>query len=276
MPWDYDHALGCTGAASGTSNWTDYINTPIDEPLIDTTLAERPLLNCLLSNEKWRAQYHAYLDEFIRDYIESGEFARKAEAASAMIRPYVEADPTSGVTSERFEAAVASDIDFVALRTDSIRGQLSGEIPTTVEGQQQASETLIDCSAFVSPDSASLTELLLPKGSGLYIEDLMRTLIPQIDPLATISIIPVEDLFSLVRLEGDNEEGMIDKLSKAGRIGDSEALEDAAKLLALRVAQGIGDKVLAVLVLIVALIVVRRMDRNRGPQPRREKKRYAV
>ena len=104
----------------------------------------------------------------------------------------------------------------------------------------------------------------------------MRTLIPQIDPLATISIIPVEDLFSLARLEGDHEEGMIDKLSKAGRIGDPEALEDAAKLLALRVAQGIGDKVLAVLVLIVALIVVRRMDRNRGPQPRREKKRYAV
>ena len=276
VPWDYDHALGCTGAASGTSNWTDYINTPIDEPLIDTTLAERPLLNCLLSNEEWRAQYHAYLDEFIRGYIESGEFARKAEAAAAMIRPYVDVDPTSGVTGECFDAAVASDMDFVALRTASIRGQLSGEIPTTVEGQQQASETLIDCSAFVSPDSASLTELLLPKGSGLYIEDLMRTLIPQIDPLATISIIPVEDLFSLARLEGDHEEGMIDKLSKAGRIGDPEALEDAAKLLALRVAQGIGDKVLAVLVLIVALIAVRRMDRNRGPQPRREKKRYAV
>ncbi len=101
VPWDYDHALGCTGAASGTSNWTDYINTPIDEPLIDTTLAERPLLNCLLSNEKWRAQYHAYLDEFIRDYIESGEFARKAEAAATMIRPYVEADPTSGVMYSR-------------------------------------------------------------------------------------------------------------------------------------------------------------------------------
>lgn len=87
---------------------------------------------------------------------------------------------------------------------------------------------LIDCSAFVSPDSASLTELLLPKDSGLYMEDLLRTLIPQIDPLATISIIPVEDLFSLARLEGDHEEGMVDKLSKAGRIGDPEALEDAA------------------------------------------------
>lgn len=78
-------------------------------------------------------------------------------------------------------------------------------------------------------------------------------------------------MLSLAQFEDDHEEGMVDKLSKAGRISDPEALEDAAKLLALRVVQGIGDKVLAVIVLIVALIAVRRMDRNRVPQPRREK-----
>ena len=96
----------------------------------------------------------------------------------------------------------------------------------------------------------------------------------------TVDVIGVSvfkgDMLSLARLEGDHEEGMVDKLSKAGRIGDPEALEAATKLLALRVVQGIGDKVLAVIVLIAALIAVRRMDRKRGPQPRREKKRYAV
>ncbi|HAY19767.1 MAG TPA: hypothetical protein DCY17_02980, partial [Clostridiales bacterium] len=59
IPWDYDHALGCTGAANGTGNWTDYINTPIDEPLIDITLEERPLLRSLLANAENKVKYHA-------------------------------------------------------------------------------------------------------------------------------------------------------------------------------------------------------------------------
>ena len=69
IPWDYDHALGCTGAANGTGNWTDFINTPIDEPLIDTTLEERPLLHSLLASEENKAKYHDYLDKFLKSYI---------------------------------------------------------------------------------------------------------------------------------------------------------------------------------------------------------------
>ncbi len=273
IPWDYDHALGCTGAANGTDNWTDYINTPIDEPLIGTTLEERPLLRTLLANEENKTKYHAYLDEFLKSYIESGRYKRTAESAISMIRPYVESDPTSGVTAELFDIAVQSDMDFISLRTKSIRGQLDGGIPTTRAGQAEHPETLVDCSAFISPDSASLVELLLPEDSGLYIEDLLRTLVPQMDVLATVSIVPISDLLSLARTEDDHAEGSVSALMQSGRIGDIEALEAAVKQLALRVILAIFEKLAAFIVLAVALVIVIKADKNNRPRPIRRKER---
>ncbi len=273
IPWDYDHALGCTGAANGTGNWTDFINTPIDEPLIDTTLEERPLLKSLLSSEENKEKYHAYLNEFLQSYIESGKYAKTAERVLDMIQPYVENDPTSGVTIERFNAAVKSDMDFISLRSESIRGQLNGEIPTTRAAQAERKETLVDCSEFVSPDSASLVELLLPEGSGLYIEDLIRTLVPQIDVLATISIIPVEDLISLTRAKDDKSEGMVDKLMQSGRIGDIEDLEAAVKQLVIRVVLAILEKIAAFIALAIALVIVIKVDKNKRPKPIKQKER---
>ncbi len=273
IPWDYDHALGCTGAANGTGNWTDFINTPIDEPLIDTTLEERPLLHSLLASEGNKAKYHDYLDKFLKSYIESGKYQQKVESVLTMIRPYVESDPTSGVTAERFDAAVQSDMDFIALRDESIRGQLDSEIPTTRAGQAENPETLVDCSGFVSPDSASLVELLLPEGSGLYIEDLVRTLVPQMDVLATVSIVPISDLLSLAHTEDDRSEGTVDKLMQSGRIGDIEALEAAVKQLAVRVILAIFEKLAAFIALAVALVIVIKADKNNRPRPIRRKER---
>ncbi|HAY19798.1 MAG TPA: hypothetical protein DCY17_03160, partial [Clostridiales bacterium] len=220
-----------------------------------------------------KVKYHAYLDEFLKSYIENGKYRQKVESVLAMIRPYFEIDPTSGVTAERFDAAVQSDMDFIALRAESIRGQLNGEIPTTRAGQAEHPETLVDCSGFVSPDSASLVELLLPKGSGLYIEDLVRTLVPQTDVLATVSIIPIGDLLSLVRTEDDGSEGMVDKLMQSGRIGDIEALEAAVKQLALRVILAIIEKLAAFIALAAALMVVIKADKNNRPRPIRRKER---
>lgn len=275
IPWDYDHALGCTGAASGTGNWTDFINTPIDEPLIDTTPEERPLLRSLLADEENMAKHHAYLDEFLQSYIESGKYQRKVESILAMIRPYVESDPTSGVSAAQFDAAVQSNMDFISLRAESIRGQLDGEIPTTRAGQAEHPETLVDCSGFVSPDSASLVELLLPEGSGLYIEDLLRTLVPQIDPLATVSIVPISDLLSLARTGDDRADGAADRLMRSGRISDIEALEASVRQLAVRAGLAILEKTAAFVALAAALVIVIKVDKSSRPRPIKRKERAA-
>lgn len=241
--------------------------------MIGTTLEERPLLRSLLASEENMAKYHAYLDEFLKSYIESGKYRQKVESVLAIIRPYVESDPTSGVTAERFDAAVQSDMDFITLRAECIRRQLGGEIPTTRTGQAEHPETLVDCSGFVSPDSASLVELLLPEGSGLYIEDLVRTLVPQMDVLATISIIPISDLLSLARTADDRSEGMVDKLMQFGRIGDIEALEAAVKQLAIRVILAILEKLEAFIALAVTLVIVIKADKRNRPRPIRRNRR---
>ena len=57
-------------------------------------------------------------------------------------------------TVEEFDTAVATLKNFCLLRAESIRGQLSGTIPSTTEGQQAAT-TLIDGSSINVSDMGS-------------------------------------------------------------------------------------------------------------------------
>lgn len=57
IPWDYNYSYG----AYGFSSASDVINFSIDNPVLNTTLKERPLLNVLLQNNDYRKQYESYL-----------------------------------------------------------------------------------------------------------------------------------------------------------------------------------------------------------------------
>jgi len=269
IPWDYDHSLGCMGAASGSASWTELLNLPIDEPLIGTTMEERPLVNALLRDESCLELYHQYLDEFLRSYVESGRLQEKAKQIHDLILPYVITDPTSGVDEARFEAAYASNLEFCRLRTQSLRGQLAGKIPATAEGQEAYPETLVDCSHFVSPDSGSLTELLLPEGSGLGFEDLIGRLEPQVNPVATVAIMPIDSILSA--LDGSSN-GLMEKLVTSGKVHDEEALRSGIKRLIVHTGLQIMSLLLAPIVLILALIFVFRYGRNRYPSAKRRKR----
>ena len=264
IPWDYDHSLGCMGAASGEGSWTEILNLPIDEPLIGTTLDERPLVRALLTNEEYRTRYHTYLDGFLRAYVESGVLEKRAESARELILPYVLSDPTSGVDEARFEAAYASNMDFCRLRAESIRGQLDGQIPTTTVGQAAAPETLVDGSGFESPDSGSLTELLLPEGSGLGFEDLIGRLTPQVNVLATVATMPMENLLSLA--SGGSSGGMMEKLAASGKLHDMAAMRASVKGLITAAIHDLAALILAPVVLIFALVFIRRYGEKRRPR----------
>lgn len=253
IPWDYDHSLGCMGAASGNNTWTELINTPIDEPLIETTLEERPLLNCLLSNDEYKEQYYELLDHFLSGYVESDYLEFKVNHMKEMLLPYIQKETISEINEEKFLNAIQSNLDFIEYRSKSIRGQLSNEIPSTNLGQQKNPETLIDCSEFISPDSGSLTELLMPKDKGIYFEDLLGTIIPKINTLATLSIIPYEDIVDLV-FAGSSEDGMISKLVESGRVNDIEKVRAAIKQLVVNLLIDIVNMLIAPLSLLLALL----------------------
>lgn len=134
LPWDYNLAFG--GFMGGDT--TSAINFPIDTPVSGANMQDRPLINTLLSNDEYRAKYYEYLNTICTEYVGGGILESKLYDAKAAISPYVETDPTKFCTFEEFETAVDALLVFCTLRGQSIQKQLSGEIPSTTDGQKNA------------------------------------------------------------------------------------------------------------------------------------------
>ena len=156
VAWDYNLAFSnfrggvggenTTTTATNTDEATTLVNYPIDTPVSGTTMAERPLLNELLSNETYLAQYHQYFEAFISGYFESGRCAETIDKAVALISADVKEDPTKFCTYDEYQEGVAVLKQFCELRAESISGQLDGTIPATTTGQTEQPTTLINAS----------------------------------------------------------------------------------------------------------------------------------
>lgn len=168
LPWDYNLAFGGYGMGMGMGiqkganagaeqeeDATTFVNWGIDSPLSGSTEDTRPLWNLIASNETYLEKYHEKYDELISEYFESGKLTEEVERISAMIREYVSADPTAFYTVEEFDKAVETLKSFCELRAESVRGQLSGEIPSTTEEQNADSSTLVDASGINISDMGS-------------------------------------------------------------------------------------------------------------------------
>ena len=59
IPWDYNYSFGVYGLGSAS----DVINFDIYNPVINTTLKDRPLLNVILQNDEYKALYEKYLND---------------------------------------------------------------------------------------------------------------------------------------------------------------------------------------------------------------------
>lgn len=159
IPWDYNEAYGSGGGGSSISG---AVNQPMDTPVSSGTVAERPMLAWIFADEGYTEWYHALYEEFLRQFIESGEAENMIRQAAALIAPYMEKDPTAFCTYEAFLEDVEWMSTFFALRGASLWGQLEGTIPSTAEGQTADSSALIDASALGS----SSGEMRRPGASG--------------------------------------------------------------------------------------------------------------
>lgn len=152
IPWDYNLAFG--GFVS-SSDATSLVNYPIDTPVSGGDVDSRPMLAWIFSNDTYTQMYHEYFAEFLT-YFDSGEFSDMIDSVSQMIAPYVESDPTKFCTYEEFETGVSTLKEFCLLRAESIQGQLDGTIPSTSDGQEQDSSSLIDASSITISDMGSM------------------------------------------------------------------------------------------------------------------------
>ena len=60
---------------------------------------------------------------------------------------------------EDYLTAVRTITDFCLLRAESVRGQLSGEIPSTIRGQQEDEQSRVDASDVWLPDMGEIADL---------------------------------------------------------------------------------------------------------------------
>lgn len=147
IAWDYNLAFGGMGMGGmGTEAATDTVNAPIDSPVSDGDISERPMVSWIFGNEEYTEQYHQVMDEFISGFFESGQFETIIDGAIDMIAPYVEKDPTAFCTYEEFQTGAETLKEFCLLRAQSVRGQLNGTIPSTSEGQNEDSSGFVDAS----------------------------------------------------------------------------------------------------------------------------------
>ncbi|MBD5169406.1 MAG: spore coat protein CotH [Oscillibacter sp.] len=152
IPWDYNLAFG----GFQSNNASSAVNEPIDTPVSGGSLEDRPMLAWIFADEEYTALYHQYYDEFLSAYLENGACQQLIEDTAAIIAPYVEQDPTKFCTYEEFEAGIEALKTFCELRTQSVRGQLDGTIPSTTQDQRTASATLVSTSGLNLSDMGSM------------------------------------------------------------------------------------------------------------------------
>ena len=143
LPWDYNLSFGGMSMGGGmggqSSDATSVINDAIDTPFSITDF-----FDALLENEEYLAKYHEYLNELAEKYVNGGEFQKTYERIRSQIDDLVADDPTAFYSCEEYEAAAEMLCKVVSLRAESVSGQLGGTIPSTDDGQQADSSSLID------------------------------------------------------------------------------------------------------------------------------------
>lgn len=110
----------------------------------------------IFRSEEHTALYHQYYGEFLSSLLESGWCDALIDETAAMIAPYIAEDPTKFCTEEEFETGVAALKDFCTRRTQSVRGQLDGSIPSTTQGQSENPSALVDCAGLDLSDMGAM------------------------------------------------------------------------------------------------------------------------
>ena len=174
-PWDYNLAFG---GMMMNSTSTDVVNAPIDAPTnadfvsddeaSDTqnqgggmfgmsgdssteSYSNRPMVSFIFQNADYYNLYHELYYEFITTVDIQGII----DNAYNLIKDYVKKDPSAWYTYDEFELGVETLKKINELRVESVYGQLTGTIPTTVAGQKENQSALVDASSITIADMGS-------------------------------------------------------------------------------------------------------------------------
>lgn len=161
LPWDYNLAFG-TYALGMTNPIKDVhllINYPVNTPAEGNIMLNRPLYHNLMKHKEYFDQYHTYLKYFISEYFESGQFETTFAKIQKLISPYVLKDPTAFCSYEDYLLAAELLKEVCTLRAESVKGQLSGEIPSTIKELQKYPNTGVNTDGIRLEDLGDFDDL---------------------------------------------------------------------------------------------------------------------
>ena len=123
IPWDYNLAFGAFQGGNASAS----VNAAIDSPVTGGNADDRPMVGWIFSDERYTERYHALFGAFLDRWFSGGELETLIGETAALIRPWVEKDPTKFCTTEEFDAGAAALSAFVSLRGEAVRRQLAGD-----------------------------------------------------------------------------------------------------------------------------------------------------
>ena len=143
LPWDYSSAFGTYRSGDATR----MINYPVDTPLLKGLSGNRPMFDWIMKDQRYVTAYHAAMRDLIDRYSGENDISFELKQIEAMLTPYIERDQNKFASETAFHKGVDTLISFWKLRSESVENQLAGEIPSTLEGQAESPELLIDGSS---------------------------------------------------------------------------------------------------------------------------------
>lgn len=127
IPWDYNLAFGTFQGGNASSS----VNDDIDE-----VLSDRPMQAWIFTDENYTQQYYALYTELLEQIDMQGII----DHAYELIASYVEKGPTAFCTYTEFQTGVETLKEFCALRSESVKLQLSGSTETVDVGTLDLSD----------------------------------------------------------------------------------------------------------------------------------------
>jgi hypothetical protein len=104
------------------------------------------MFDWIMKDQRYVTAYHTAMRDLIDRYSGENDISFRLKQIEAMLTPYIERDQNKFASETAFHKGVDTLISFWQLRTESVRSQLTGEIPSTSEGQAEAPEQLVDAS----------------------------------------------------------------------------------------------------------------------------------
>ncbi|OON85862.1 hypothetical protein BXO88_10520 [Oribacterium sp. C9] len=147
-----DKNSGKQASKNSENNATYIINYGIDSPLSGAQKDDRPMWSWITSSDEYLTKYHERFAELV-EYVTSDEFTAELDRLYEMLLPYVEKDATAFYTADEFKTAFETIKEFIALRAESIKKQLNGELSAKTDEQDESAR--VDASGITISDMGS-------------------------------------------------------------------------------------------------------------------------